>query len=62
MRDPKRIDKIIKKLQELWKRHPDWRFTQLLLNIVEIKSPALFYMEDEQLLEKIEEMMSNERR
>ena len=30
MRDPKRIDELMSLLTELWKKHPDTRFNQLL--------------------------------
>jgi len=30
MRDPARIPKILKKIEEIWKDHPDLRFMQLL--------------------------------
>ena len=30
MRDPKRIDELMSLLAELWKKHPDTRFNQLL--------------------------------
>jgi hypothetical protein len=33
MRDPNRIDPFLKKLGELWKLYPDFRFFQLIANI-----------------------------
>ena len=33
MRDIKRIDRITKMLAELWKKNPDWRFGQMLINL-----------------------------
>lgn len=33
MRDPKRIDRILGKLRELWILDPDQRFTQFLSNL-----------------------------
>jgi uncharacterized protein YihD (DUF1040 family) len=33
MRDPKRIDKIIDSLEELWLKNPDLRFGQLIYNL-----------------------------
>ena len=32
MRDPKRIDKFCWRLAEAWKKAPDWRFGQLMVN------------------------------
>jgi uncharacterized protein YihD (DUF1040 family) len=33
MRDPKRIEKLLKLIDEEWQRHPDLRFCQLLINL-----------------------------
>ena len=32
MREVERIDRITEKLNELWKKTPDWRFFQVLFN------------------------------
>lgn len=34
MRDPKRIDKFCQRLGEVWKKVPDMRFGQLMINIL----------------------------
>lgn len=34
MRDPKRIDKFCQRLAVLWKIVPDWRFGQLIVNVL----------------------------
>lgn len=54
MRDPKRIDRILAKLGELWKLYPDQRLGQLIENYViptgEMRGPNtcwLFYAEDD---------------
>ena len=44
MRDPKRIERMLGKLGQLWKQTPDWRLGQLLLNVGFPESPAAFYM------------------
>lgn len=31
-KDPKRIDRILKQIEEIWKKHPDLRLGQLVLN------------------------------
>lgn len=48
MRDPKRISRIIKKLQTLWEKHPDMRLCQLISNVAftQDKTGDLFYVED----------------
>lgn len=52
MRDIDRIDSILEKLGNIWKEYPDLRLGQLICNI--IKDPALYYIEDEQLIELLE--------
>lgn len=55
MKDPKRIKKIIKELERLWRKHPDLRFGQLLINVY-INGTDLYYIEDEMLLKKLYEV------
>lgn len=51
MRDPARIDPLLARLAETWKRYPDLRLGQLVCNV---GARALF-LEDEPLLAAIEE-------
>lgn len=50
MRDIERIDRIIEKLQKVWKANPDWRLCQLVFNIANntgtMKSRDVFHVED----------------
>lgn len=49
MRDPKRIDEVTAKLNELWHKYPDLRFWQLLSVIPmheATKTHDLFFVED----------------
>lgn len=57
MREIKRINPIIKRLEKLWLENPDLRFGQLVVAITrpEEANPKLFYMEDEDFLKKLEE-------
>lgn len=48
MRDITRIDKILLGIKEVWTTVPDLRLGQLLLNV--LQDPALYYVEDEQLV------------
>ena len=57
MRDPNRIPKVTKALEDLWKNFPDWRFMQLICNIQKVYGSDMFYVEDEQLIEFINEMI-----
>ena len=68
MRDPERIPRICRELQELWAKHPDLRLGQLIWNAMHdsIGQGALandydgtgcmdfFYMEDEEFIKAIE--------
>jgi hypothetical protein len=51
MRDPKRIDDFCKTLATIWKTEcPDWRFGQLICNVLgTCKRDPFFYEEDEMM-------------
>ena len=34
MRNPDRIPVILEQVRELWEQHPDWRFGQLVMNVM----------------------------
>jgi len=51
-RSKERILGVLKELQSLWEKYPDLRLGQLLLNSVKSEQ-ELFYIEDEQLIEKV---------
>jgi uncharacterized protein YihD (DUF1040 family) len=48
VRDPIRIDRIVSRLSELWKKYPDLRLCQLIINLV---GSDTYYVEDD-VLEK----------
>lgn len=52
MRDINRIDLILDRLKTLWKKYPDLRLGQLILNV--LQDPVLYYIEDEELIETLE--------
>lgn len=60
MRDPERISGILAKLQILWNMNPDMRLGQLISNV--IRDPALYYIEDQQLIKIMEEYYKEDRR
>ena len=64
MRDPKRIRKFCNQLATLWERVPDWRFGQLMSNVlgafVEDKKRDIFYPEDEDLFAYFEKYFDEE--
>lgn len=49
MRDPERIDRILKMIEKIWKKHPDLRLMQLLGNCY---SPGDNYFKEDKALEK----------
>ena len=56
MRNKERIRPLLERLEAVWKEHPDLRLGQLILNVV--KDPALYYLEDEEIVSSIEEFYS----
>ena len=64
MRDPKRIDVFCKQLAELWHLVPDWRFGQLVSNIVsDCYSKThrdIFFVEDDELMDYIKKYFKGE--
>lgn len=52
MRNPKRIPNILKEIEKHWQKYPDLRLGQLLINVA---GHILFYIEDEDLVKKLEE-------
>lgn len=59
MRDINRIDKFCENLAESWKRLPDWRFGQLMMNLLgqyyTDKKRDPFFTEDDEMIKFIEE-------
>ena len=55
MRDPARIDEILADLAAVWRKSPDLRLGQLLVNLVrpDEPAPAVFNIEDTQLHKRI---------
>lgn len=49
MRDPKRIPRILNKLQREWEKNPDWRLCQLISNLHGNGRQDIFYTEDDVL-------------
>lgn len=48
MRDPKRIDRILPIVEEIWKANPDLRLTQLIMNSLAMHGDP-YYIEDDTL-------------
>ncbi len=60
MRDPKRIDRILNFIGEYWKKHPDQRFGQMMINggIIE-DSMIVWNAEDKSFEEFLEELVKD---
>ena len=48
MRNPKRIPKIIKLLEEAWNLVPDWRLGQVVSNLLGAGQHDVFHPEDDE--------------
>lgn len=64
MRDPNRIYKFCNQLAEIWvTKCPDWRFGQLVLNVLqsnEVDKHIPFYIEDNEMMEHIKKYFKME--
>ena len=56
MRDPERIPKVLEVVRRYWEKYPDLRLGQLVANM----SSSPYYLEDEDLVRRLETRMSNE--
>ena len=53
MRDPNRIPEFMDELERAWCQVPDWRFGQLIVNVLGIDP---FYIEDDKALDAFKAM------
>ena len=54
-RDPKRIMEILVLIDHIWRRDPDMRLGQLLVNVVPEFDRRPFFIEDDDLLEALKD-------
>jgi hypothetical protein len=61
MRDPKRIFDILKSMELLWRLFPDWRFGQLLENVIGTRSSTgqIWFLEDDILETYLDDFYKN---
>lgn len=60
MRDLERINRITNKINTLWRKYPEQRLMQLLINYILPKVEndiALFYLEDDKFEEDIDKII-----
>lgn len=54
MRDVSRIDKFLDELEDIWKTHcPDWRFGQMISNVLNTFDIDPFFLEEEDMIKRI---------
>ena len=61
MRDPNRIESVLKRIGTMWSLCPDLRLGQLLVNssIMSGGTSDIFYVEDEDLVKIVEKFMED---
>lgn len=57
MRNPARINKVLEKVRKIWHMYPDLRLAQLINNCR--GDNDAYYMEDEELLKRLDEVYTN---
>ena len=53
-----RMPEFFSEVQKYWEKVPDWRFGQLLINVLGENMPVIFTLEEEQILERFEEFFT----
>lgn len=54
MRNPGRIEGCADRLKAMWRRVPDWRFGQLMCNLLGAAGVDPFFVEDHELFDAME--------
>jgi len=58
MRDVNRIYDILVKFQDLWEQYPDQRFGQIISNYLVNDKEDIFYIEDDELSQRLTDQLS----
>lgn len=58
MRDVNRIYDILVKFQDLWEQYPDLRFGQIISNYLVNDNEDIFYIEDDELSQRLTDQLS----
>ena len=61
MRKPERIKPFLLELAKIWEEVPDWRFTQLIINILGTSTIDPWFMEEEDTLKLFKEYFKEEK-
>lgn len=54
MRDSRRIKPFLERLEKVWNEVPDWRFGQLMSNVLNSMPEDPFFTEDKEMIEYFE--------
>lgn len=61
MRKKERIDIFLNQLGKIWKdKCPDWRFGQFMVNVLNTFDIDPFFLEEDDMIKKIEQYFDNE--
>ena len=60
MRDEGRITPTLNKIEELWRKHPDLRFMQLIALIQSQHKSDMFYVEDDILRNVVDKLIKED--
>ena len=59
MRDKNRIKPFLERLEKIWNEVPDWRFGQLMCNVLNSMPKDPFFPEDDEMIEYFENYFKN---
>lgn len=60
MRNEKRIDEFLERFGKCWKKVPDWRFGQLLSNVLSTFPKDIFFPEEKEMIEFFEDFFEKQ--
>lgn len=60
-RDIRRIKPFLERLEKVWMNVPDWRFGQLMCNVLNSMSVDPFFPEDDKMIEYFENYFKEEK-
>ena len=58
MRDVNRIYDILVQFQDLWEQYPDQRFGQIISNYIVNDNEDIFYIEDDEISQRLTDQLS----
>jgi hypothetical protein len=61
VRKVERIPKFLKELEKYWKKVPDWRFGQFIVNVLGTCERDPFFYEEDEMLKLIKEYFDSPR-